>query len=314
MVDETEIANEIDASVNIKSEPELIGTGVSKEIKGSKSEFSLLETTRQVGVVDFSNGDLSVRKKESLIDSARLNKPLIKSMKTMEHSIPIQVGALSNLVLPFGLCVISGATAGGKSSFLRALPNVTRLLAVEPPDSEYELENLHLYDNVDAAILQAAYQSSQNQKLHAIDSLRAPLFEINGPAGEKGVIMPFFTSITRVSNSLAAHGITMLATVNPMNTDPGYVSAFLSKLSSAVPCFINLMEINKPQDGSLKGAEFSGTVSTREARGHAPFYFNEKSKQGARAPDEVLFDLKSAGPIENALTGIQLSNLKEELI
>jgi hypothetical protein len=125
------------------------------------------------------------------------------------------------------------------------------------------VEDTPIYSSVDAALCSAILATVETGQPHAIDSLREPLFEINGPAGDKGIIMPFFTAVTRVSNSLAMNRLSLMASINPMSTDSTVVAAFLSKLSASVPCYIDLKEIGS--------AGYSGTIFTRQRRSGATF-------------------------------------------
>jgi energy-coupling factor transporter ATP-binding protein EcfA2 len=199
-----------------------------------------------------------------------------------------------------GLTIISGATGVGKSTLLRSLPDVVRLLAVEPADDIDELQTVEMFDSVDHALMTAVVIASTTNRLVAIDSLRAPLFETDGPAGTKGVIMPFFTKLTRVSNALAQNGLTVLATVNPMDDDPVYTEAFLSKISSAVPAFIRL---------SPGERVFNGTISTRSNRGGVSFLYDPTSVESA-VSEEVEFTLPNNSAPLVRYTNLQLRTLE----
>lgn len=193
--------------------------------------------------------------------------------KPVSFALPLEVeGVVQSYPLNLGLVGISGGTEAGKSTFLRALARLTpirRLLAVEPPDTPEELVDTPMFSSVDGALVEVVrnHYFVDSTVLHAIDSLRAPLFETSGPAGEKGIIMPFFTQVTRVSNALASAGITVLTTVNPMNDDPEFVKAFLKKLSASLPTTILLEGYVK------KGREevFTGTISSRPNRAKRRF-------------------------------------------
>lgn len=189
-------------------------------------------------------------------------------------SLPIPVSGLRTPYYPtnLGLVVISGGTEAGKSSFLRALATmapIKRLLAVEPYDTPDEIEELPYYssfDNALAAAVQARYRGDFNQ-MYAIDSLRAPLFETGGNAGSKGIVMPFFTQITRVSQELAKAGMTVLATVNPMEEDKAFTEAFLKKLSASTSTCILLTSSERRGGVST----FTGTIASRPDRTPRPF-------------------------------------------
>lgn len=182
-------------------------------------------------------------------------------------AIGIMVGGKA-VQLPLGLTVISGDTGSGKSSLVRALEKKNkkfeRVISVEAYDSANEIENVPTFDNATGALAYAiSEQIKDPAKLVFIDSLRAPVFETNGPAGEKGVIMPFFTQLTRVSNSLARQGRTVVAIVNPMNEGKEYVDSFLKKLSSGLPSFVHLRQSTDPVRGA--GAMYEGDISLRAA-------------------------------------------------
>lgn len=189
--------------------------------------------------------------------------------------------------IPLGLSVMSGGTGAGKSDLTRALvarnPSFERVISAEAYDSEDEIDTVPAFDNATGALAYAvAEQIKDKRKLVIIDSLRAPVFETNGPAGEKGVIMPFLTQITRVSNALARQGRTVVAIVNPMNDNPEYVERFLGYLSSALPCYIYL----KGRSGGDLSRVYEGSVTVRAAgkpyhRQPRPFIISDTTKSGA---------------------------------
>lgn len=199
---------------------------------------------------------------------------------TSQLYIPL-TDAAKGYALPLGLTVVSGPTAIGKSTFVRALSRVMlarRVLAVEPADSGDELATKlatnDLFSSTDGALM-ALMSSAQGElardgalrTLLVLDSLRAPVFETDGPAGERGMIMSFFTKLTRVSNSLASSGVTVIATVNPMQEDDLVVKAFLQRLRSALPCVITL------SGATISSAEetYRGTVTGRPLRQEQSF-------------------------------------------
>lgn len=205
------------------------------------------------------------------------DEPLTKPReRKVQFSLPIKVRGLDGYPsLPPGLTIVSGPTAVGKSTFVRALTQVMplrRLLAVEPHDSGSELETLPTFSSIDSALVYAigaAYSTPDD--LYAIDSLRATLFETMGAAGSKGMSMQFFTQITRVSNSLAMAGISLMATVNPMDEDPEYVKQFMSKLSASVPATILLESVERLGNG---GASFTGSIQMRPNRTKMSFSYS----------------------------------------
>lgn len=207
-----------------------------------------------------------------------------------QFRLPLDLkGAKGAIYLPLGLTVISGATQAGKSSFLKALRTalpLIRLNVVEPHDDPDEIESTPTFSSVDSALVAAVSQAYTNPStLMALDSLRAPLFELTGNAGSKGVVMPFFTQLTRVSNDLAMAGISLLATVNPMDEDPAYVDSFLKKLSAAMPATILINSAS----GKVDDRQFEGTISLRPDRTPIPFSFRAGSvKAPTRDTDTVI--------------------------
>lgn len=211
-----------------------------------------------------------------------------------QFSLPFSVRGISGFpVLPLGLTLVSGSTAVGKSTFVRALGTrmpLRRLLTVEPFDTGEEIETLPAYSSIDTALAAAVSGSySEPNVLYALDSLRATLFETSGAAGSKGMSMPFFTQITRVSNALALGGITVMATVNPMDEDPDYVKQFMSKLSASVPATILLDSMTRVGD---KDASFSGSLQMRPNRAKLPFTFNTADAAPAKSELISAFDFE----------------------
>jgi energy-coupling factor transporter ATP-binding protein EcfA2 len=282
----------------------MLNKALAKVKTGRAIELALFES-KYYGIVDLDSGDMYQRKTSFVSEPTYPDKG--HTRKYIESTLPIRVGQSNeDLTLPFGLVVISGPTAVGKSSFVRALPGITRLLVVECPDSIEELKGTPIYASVDVALLAAARQTAEHGGLMALDSLRAPLFETDGPAGARGMIMAFFTQITRVSNTLARNGITIVATVNPMDDDPLFEKAFLSKLSASVPCFISLTPSSDPARGV-----FEGTVSTREERVPQRFSLDSRERRSV-VSEEVGFVMEFPEPDKAPLSEIQLSNVKEK--
>lgn len=226
-----------------------------------------------------------------------------ESLVTLPISLTLGQVKIDSFELPLGLTLISGATKAGKSTFVQALmkavPFMTKLRVVEPQDSTEELFDDPLFYDADAAlayVVQTHYADKKKGKpmtLYVLDSLRAPLFETSGNAGTKGISMPFFTQLTRVSNALAANGLTVLATINPMDDDPQYVSAFLKKLSAAGPSFIELKE------RTTMDSPFSGTVELRSSlgglavpRSKYSFVFDGASKRVIKQEDLTVLEVQ----------------------
>lgn len=107
-----------------------------------------------------------------------------------------------------------------------------------------------------------------------IDSLRGLLFETSGPAGSKGIVMPFFTKLTRMNNYLAAAGVCLIVTVNPMDDDVDFVRAFNLKLSASVACYIDI-------SGSTSGS-MTLKVSERPDRKPTVYHVNRDHSNNAQ--------------------------------
>lgn len=245
--------------------------------------------------------------------------PVIASgnRKPVSFSLPLEFGGRrTDYPLNLGLIGISGATEVGKSTFTRALSkliSVRRLLAVEPADTPDELIDVPCFSSADAALVEVVRQHYyvDSTVLHALDSLRAPLFETDGPAGEKGVIMPFFTQLTRVSNALAASGITLLATVNPMNEDKDFTKSFLSKLSAALPTTILLESYDRQGSSEV----FTGTISSRPNRAKRTFTLHVDGAPREKQPvvAEISFDPSNSANGDN-FAATALTNATRKVI
>jgi hypothetical protein len=168
----------------------------------------------------------------------------------------------------------------------RVAPNISRVLAVEPPDDGAELNSVPIFSTADGALCGCILGSYRNpESLYVIDSLRAPLFETSGPASKNGIIMPFFTQLTRVLNALARSGISVVATVNPMDEDPAFVKGFLAKLSASVPAVV-LLEKNDISQGF---ETFTGIAAVRPKRAPVSFQLTVRARGGevAQLPDLI---------------------------
>lgn len=244
--------------------------------------------------------------------------PVIQSgvRNPVSFSLPLEFGGRrTDYPINLGLVGVSGATEVGKSTFIRALSklmSMRRLRAVEPADTPDELIDVPCYSSADAALVEVVRQHYfvDSTVLHALDSLRAPLFETDGPAGEKGVIMPFFTQLTRVSNALAASGITLLATVNPMNEDKDFVKSFLTKLSAALPTTI-LLENYERQGAS---EVFTGTISSRPNRAKRAFTLHVDGKQQAASSSWAEISFDTSNPVGDEFAAKALTNATRKVI
>lgn len=217
----------------------------------------------------------------------RSSGPILSAKRARAFFLPlVSAGMNGDFPLPPGLTVISGATAVGKSSFLRDVANsfgsheghdrLVRLSAVEPFDDPADIGEWYL-DADDALAAAVASQMADDRVLPAIDSLRSVLFEMSGAATSKGMTARFFTQLTRVSNALASNGRTVLATVNPMNSETDFVTEFLGRLAAALPALIVLERRDGP--GQYRGYTVSRDPVT--ARRQVPFVM------GGRGPAVV---------------------------
>lgn len=196
-------------------------------------------------------------------------------------------GSVQNFELPFGLTILTGQTSVGKSVFLKTLTEAmpsTRYMCVEPFDDHDDFASMMFYDT-DSAIyhilteIRHARASGHPPSLPLLDSLRAPAYEIQGSAGEKGMIMAFFTRLTRLSNTLAENGVTLVASLNPLQTDPAAYDAYINRLKSAVPCVIEL----KAQTRVGSSVEFTGDFTVRPKRSAQSFVWRHKGERATIA-------------------------------
>jgi hypothetical protein len=277
--------------------------GITKipRLEKFETEFSLTSTRTHIGVVNVKTSQISVRKRRDILDAPRVNPSLLVKQ---QYTLPFKLSTgKKGFPMPHGITVVTGGTAEGKSSLVRQL-DIPRLLAVEPPDDADELLNMRLFEEFDHALLVAVLRSFKNPlQVQSIDSLRGPLFEISGAAGPKGISMPFFTQVTRVSNALARHGISMLIPVNPLHGDPEYVAAFISMLSSAVPAMISL------KGSDAQNGVFRGVVSDRQIRSGIDFVLDVKDDNKVTS-EEIDFELPPADEDEASFSELQLNQLK----
>lgn len=198
--------------------------------------------------------------------------PVARGGTYIQRRLPISVGGRSDIALHPGLFIISGGTAVGKSLFIRKLAEVVELHpinVVEPYDSYEQMRDEPAFVSVDHAI---GVVLQHPNALCVLDSLRAPLYELEGAAGPKGITASFFTALTRLSNTLAQSGITLIATVNPMISDSDYVAEFHQKLSASVPGYIWLETLTR--SGGDVEPLFTGAVSLRPKREEKQFSFS----------------------------------------
>lgn len=226
-------------------------------------------------------------------------------IKGYAFTIPLVLNGRKDQDLPLapGLVLISGHTKAGKSSFVRALARrlpenaLIRVTATEPYDEPEEIDTVRTFSTADAAlasIVKATLVDGAKKTLFVIDSLRGPLFETNGPAGAKGIVMPFFTQLTRVSNRLARAGITVVATINPMEEDYEFADAFLKKLTASVPTTI-LVEGREEKSGLER---FRGTVIARPLRQAIPFTLtsHQNEQNDVMTSDTFLTEMEFEAP------------------
>lgn len=237
-------------------------------------------------------GNASTRKRVDILDEPVCNLATL-TKSTIEFELPIQVKGLKSVTLNFGMFILSGPSGVGKSSFMRSLAkvmNINRVLAVEPADTYDELANLPIRYSADSAVAYLVQQFIKgNRALPVLDSLREPLFEIEGSAADKGIINAFFTRVTNVSTSLAQNGITMVATINPLGEDPAFLQVFYSRLKSSTPGYMILKSVEGPQDNLT----YRGVIAMRPDRVERDFVFNVRTAQtgpvGQDLAEEVSF-------------------------
>lgn len=246
--------------------------------------------------------------KEGNVISRKLawpGEPAVTPVVSNQFALPMLVTGLKGAPrVPLGIVAISGPTGAGKTTALEALAAMmplNRLVAVEPFDNPSDVESVATFSTADGALAAAVAMAYANPKeLHAIDSLRAPLFETTGPAGERGIIMPFFTQLTRVSNQLARAGITVVVTINPMNDDDEYVRRFLSYLSASVPTLI----VVEKSERLGKDRVVSGTVSMRPNRTPRRFELDTRTRRKGRTDSADLISEIEFEPV-SATTNVR---------
>lgn len=232
---------------------------------------------------------VGVRRARSILDERRI-RPLTDG--GYQYTLPLLLtNSRHGLELSPGLTVISGATAAGKSDFIRHLStvmNVQRYLSGEPYDSEEDRFAIPYFQNVDAAITAATFNflaTPDRPPLPVIDSFRRALFEMEGAAGTKGIIPRFFTTITDLNNALYHNGVTILAIINPMMRDKEYVAEFLSMLSAATQGYIEVQS----RRAYGQDVAFEGTVALRGDRIVNKWTFSAKANVPFSTVEEVDF-------------------------
>lgn len=233
------------------------------------------------------------------------------------HTIP--TGGFP-LQLPLGLVALIGATKSGKSSLIEALSEVVAVdhkLVVEPFDSATDAATRFAYSEADDALATTVFQHRRMRAedpravpLFVLDSLRAPVYETQGTAGSKGVIKAFFTMLTRVSNSLAADGITVVATVNPMeDNDQTFSDAFTAMATSALPAVINLTSVDKT---GWAGKLVVRDKDSPDHRRERSFAFTRGASARAPAQVEVYTMPPAEQPALELFSAVELNSLTQE--
>lgn len=267
------------------------------------------------------SGEPYIRRRQGPWDNP--TRMTVDRMKSSQLVLPVEVSQ-KPFHLPLGLTVITGRTEVGKSSFARALERsmpTRRVLAVEPPDGGEELGRLanDIFFDADGAMLSLAASMVAELKEHGqirtlpiLDSLRAPVFETTGSAGERGMIMAFFTALTRVSNSLALNGLTVLATVNPLQSEDKAEDAFIQRAKSALPSVIVLTS------SKVGGAvdEFTGSITSRPNRQSRTFTWSTAKATAKKEKLKTIgLDFPMGGGTTEPLSAAQrhaLANLNQE--
>lgn len=288
-----------------------------KRIEGNL-EIALFDNDREYGGVD-KDGKVYVRRRENVFDQPTVAKNASEMASGSQLTLPINVGN-RKLVLPLGLTVVTGGTAVGKSSFVRALGTqvvTERALAVEPHDQPEDISDLRFFVTADAALMYLVQlqRTAHVQGLPAfvpiLDSLRQAVFETTGAAGERGMVMKFFTAVTRISSTLARNGLSVIATVNPLQSDSATVNAFVDRLKSSVPCVIELNGMNR----TPSSVSFSGQVSVRPQRDPKPFNVSWETGKTPVAPEatEFFFPLPEDQVVE-PMTASQRNSLQQRTV
>lgn len=240
-------------------------------------------TDDQVHVPSFKTGGHIVVTSEDWTQqpaTIRFGLTHVKTLQTLENRQRVVDMGTWSLVLQPGLTIVTGTTGKGKTTFVTevqkrftAMSGECYLIKIDEPvegsTTDHRLLQTTMLNNSDfystnnvaqpsspgqsaetlvtdideALALATAAGAFTNNSMMIIDSLRGVLFETSGPAGSKGIVMPFFSKLTRISNALAAAGVSVIATVNPMDDDVDFVRAFNMKLSASVAAYIEVTGI-----------------------------------------------------------------------
>lgn len=238
-------------------------------------------------------------------------KPFV-SARRVSVSLSLSSSVDDALQLPPGVTVIFAATGVGKSSFVRGLAKrskrITLMTVVEPFDDPSEIRDALAFDYIDDAIGHGLkLWSIDRSVVPIIDSLRSPLFEMTGPAADKGIINTFFTTLTRVSNGLASQGCTMIMTLNPMSDKAEQQALVETYLKASVPAVIRL---NDSQGDVYRGSytvrsfgdkyrrpiDFTAVMTPRQKASPAePFSIEVNPTDVTPEADDLLLNASQSG-------------------
>lgn len=123
--------------------------------------------------------------------------------------------------------------------------------------------------------------------------------------------MKFFTAVTRISSTLARNGLSIIATVNPLQSDSATVNAFVDRLKSSVPCVIELNGMQR----NASSVSFTGQVSVRPQRDPKPFNVSWDVAGKPKVPEtnEFFFPLPEDQVVE-PMTASQRNSLQQRTI
>lgn len=238
-------------------------------------------------------------------------KPYVQARKA-SVSLSLSSSVDDTLQLPPGITVIFAATGVGKSSFVRGLAKrskrITLMTVVEPFDDPSEIKDSLAFDYIDDAIGHGLkLWSIDRSVVPVIDSLRSPLFEMTGPAADKGIINTFFTTLTRVSNGLASQGCTMIMTLNPMSDKPEQQALVETYLKASVPAVIRLNDsqgevyrgsytVRSFGDKYRRPIDFTALMTPRQKAGASePFSIEVNPADTTTEADDLLLSASQTG-------------------